>query len=130
MGLYRARLINSNLFMVGYYDCRYTDGESNKAHFITYESLEWEIDPTTIAVKIGERNLFMSLDIKTGKGGDIIKRKPNLSNDCVLAWNDEILSCCILVIEKSLNVWDIIDFTNFDINELEIIGIFKGEEKQ
>lgn len=79
-----------------------------------------EIDPTTLAIKMPERDFFMSLDIETGKGGDLLK------DNEVLAWNGEMMNCSVIQFSNEGKREDyIIDLDNNDFDRLEVIGIQK-----
>ena len=90
------------------------DGEIN------INSICYEVDESTLAIQLPERNFFISLDVKTGKGGD------KISDDQVLIWNGEMMNCSILSLYPDGSIEDYkIDLDNSDFDEMEAIGIQK-----
>lgn len=75
--IYRAKIFDSDEYIIGFFHSRKWDGETRTEYYITYESLEWEIDPTTLSIHFPDmidsqgNKIFASLQ-KDGKGGDII----------------------------------------------------------
>ena len=76
--VYRSKMIDSDGYVIGFFHSRKWDGETRTEYYITYESLEWEIDPTTLAIHFPDmldsqgNKIFASLS-EDGKGGDIMK---------------------------------------------------------
>ena len=76
--VYRAKMIDSDGYVIGFFHSRKWDGETRTEYYITYESLEWEIDPTTLAIHFLDildsqgNKIFASLS-EDGKGGDIVE---------------------------------------------------------
>lgn len=86
--VYRATREDNGEHVIGFYLSRmlwYDSFLSEPSHTILvrtphdilnpqngYYYEQYFIDPTTLAIKMTKRNLFMSLDDKTGKGGDKI----------------------------------------------------------
>lgn len=83
-----------------------------------YKAIYHHIDSTTLAIQIGKRKLFMSLDVKTGKGGD------KISDNEVLVWNDEMMNCSILEIDELVGLHEYeINLDNLDFDKMIVIGI-------
>lgn len=118
--LYRAKCIDSDEYIEGFYFNR-----KNMLGKIIYHKIDFsttcdmvaEIDPTTLAIQTGKRKMFMSLDIKTGKGGD------KISDNKVLVWNDEMMNCSILEIMNNGVIEYEISLDNCDFDKMEVIGI-------
>lgn len=122
--IYRAKNIDTNEYHIGNYNQWIQDG-------ILYHSIIeagtypspfsniFRIDISTIAIQMGKRKLFMSLDIKTGKGGD------KISDSEVLVWNDEMMNCSILeIINNGANEYEF-SLDNCDFDKMQVIGIQK-----
>lgn len=123
--IYRAKNIDTNEYHIGNYNQWIQDG-------ILYHSIIevgnypspfsniFIIDISTIAIQIGKRKLFMSLDIKAGKGGD------KISDSEVLVWNDEMMNCSILEIDGLVGLCEYeINLDNCDFDKMQVIGIQK-----
>lgn len=79
--IYRGlKLGTENEYVIGFFHSRKWDGETRTEYYITYESLEWEIDPTTLAIHFEDMidikgdKIFASLQ-EYGKGGDILQSR-------------------------------------------------------
>lgn len=90
--IYRALKLNTeNEYVIGFFHSRKWDGETRTEYYITYESLEWEIDPTTLAIHFPDmldsqgNKIFASLS-EDGKGGDIIRSEFN--HNCIVKYRE------------------------------------------
>ncbi len=117
--IYRAKRIDSGEYVIGHLIPLW--GE----YFISYGSVfgvpfRVKIDITTLAIKMPEREFFMSIDVENGKGGDKISEHQSL------AWNGSMMNCSILVFNSSGEREDyIIDLDNMDFDNFNAIGIQK-----
>jgi hypothetical protein len=84
----------------------------NKIH------MDYRVKEETLSIKMPERNLFMSLDIKKGIGGD------KISENEILVWNGDMMNCSILSLndDGSINDYEI-DLDNNNFDEIEVVGI-------
>jgi len=110
--IYRGlKLGTKNEYVIGFFHSRKWDGETRTEYYITYESLEWEIDPTTLAIHFPDmldsqgNKIFASLQ-DDGKGGDIMQDDEYIG---IAKYID-----CQFVVEYE-NCIDNIDNGNFDV---------------
>lgn len=119
--IYRAERIDGKGYVKGFLIKKTYD--NNKVRYFLLEdkhkeiAMTYEIKPETHAVRLGKRNLFMSLDIKTGKGGD------KIADNKVLIWNDEMMSCSILEIMNNGTSEYEISLDNSDFDRMTVIGV-------
>lgn len=124
--IYRAEKIDSDEYVEGYYASAYdihhyiidhlgVDTKTNTVYSMSTDL--YKIDPTTLAIQMGKRKLFMSLDIETGKGGD------KISDNEVLVWNDGMMNCSVLKIMDNGAIEYEISLDNCDFDKMEVIGI-------
>ena len=127
--LYRGERKDNGEYITGYYapkvncfDGKSIGGEDFKEVIISDYGIKHQIDPSTLSIQMPKRNFFMSLDIKTGKGGDKVGE-----ND-VLVWNGDMMNCSILELREDGSIYDYrIDLDNSDFDRLIPLGIHTTE---
>ena len=87
---------------------------------INHMPIQCDIKEETLSIKMPERNLYMSLDVGTGKGGD------KISNNEVLVWNGEMMNCSVLSLNSDGSINDYrIGLYNCDFDKIEVVGIMQ-----